>query len=383
MLWLWNNGSVWVVFAGIAAEHLAELARLAGNRLGMQRSVLLRSRLFFTVLTKLCAITTFASVFYLDYRTYLGSKLVLDLLLWEDSRDDERCGKVKYMNVLFQVLGYLVSSLILSSSESVGIALLAYVGVELVTFPLVYLALPEESKHTMCSLLLTVPGHRAGIVSGSCAITGASLCCMSPVVAATYLFIYSLGQDEQIPMYSFGLLFGLVRLGQALGPHIGDSIHKATGSLLKTGLASFWLNALGIIPGTLVYVVHSINSAEWFPFLGQYLFIAFSSILWCTAFSTLQSVENRIVLEWSTNVVESESEQATLMASTWLVSSLCCVLLAIAMQDIFLVVAVSAIFAGLCSLVGAVIYTFWFIKNDQGPYRVVNTEGRVLLNISG
>ena len=377
LLWLSAGGKLWVLFASLGVESVADLL-LA--RISVLHE-LVSSPLVYTILVKVLTIACLAAAGNSQASLFLCSVFFLRILSKQGQPPE-----TSLRSLLLQFIAPWFSSALISSAISSETALFFLIVFEILTVP-IYFSSVQVSNIVTPSYesvsVFTMPTHRAAVVVGGVALVSTAYTGLNPAVLSAYIYAQS-SRD----LAKLGVMFAFGPFVDIWGPAIMDAIHKETGSLLKTGLIAFWFSALAIMPIVMVLTIYKTKSNNdddennaWYSLHVKEGIIMGTSLLWRGAFAALASVENRIVSEWSV-AQDSVAEQRAMCAIAILVSSLANVTLAAAIP-VSAAVTISILFALVCCFLGATCYTIWFAKNDRGPWRLVDGEGRELLRVTG
>ena len=376
LLFMSSGGKIWVIFASLGSESAADLLNWGVLQKTNFRSFQF-SKLFFTLLTKALTLTLYYSAVRNIILLFIMNSFLLRLFTWQY----EEAVETRPFCLTVQCYGAIIAASIASLATTPGIAFQMYFAFEIASAGLFYDCLPskianfDDEKYNKTGIEFTMPKHNAVVVSGSTALVGTAYIAMNPMVICAFLYA-----ESSFTLYHFGFIFAFVRISKVIGPLIANKLHQQTESLLKTGLITFWLSALSLTPAMMVYSTFNIikpDQSNWLSFGTREILLAISCIAWPACFEALKIIENKIVLEWS-----NEETNDSLISIVIVTSALTYIGISPTLDDPTLIIVIST-FSTVSSFLGAVCYTVWFGRNDRGPFRVVDEEGRELLRVTG
>jgi hypothetical protein len=402
-----NLDRIWVIFAYIGIESLADLMNMITRRRKTQIKMiqkLYQSHFLYCLCIKCLNIMTVYVILFKPSQPYWF--LLLTLVRRLISRESHKYNESEHEQFqLFQWFAPILASIIVSySSNSFNFLFVILALFELITAPNFYDSLPqgrliqmsEEEERTMemfetnmaleqtssgsksilstLITIMTMPSHRATVVVGSVALCSMAVLGMSPVIIASFIYLKA-PQD----FLKLGLVFSFSQITAEFGVNVANRIHRNTGSLLRTGLILFWLCSLATVPVVFSYLGGIISNIAL-----KEIIMLLCSATWTGAFTGLQAVENKIASEWTVGREQNDAklEQRGLCSLAIIVCSFTDVMLASSLSS-SRAIAISALFVAFCSLLGAGCYTVWFTENNRGPWRLVDGEGRELLRVTG
>jgi len=167
------------------------------------------------------------------------------------------------------------------------------------------------------------------------------------------------------------------------GPVTARHLNRSSGSLMLTNLVFFWL-CFGLAATLLLVVVVSAASSSMNDGVTAAL-VAGCVVVFEGAASALNASEEELLRERTLLAVRAAAErqrQGVILTLTQVSGVLGAVVLAHLdswSQGLEALAAASA----LCTGAAAVGFSFWYVQNRLGSFRVVDQEGRLLLSVTG
>jgi len=388
LFWLKSGGDVSAIFGLLAVESFVDLFM----SLTFVAHGMIKNPALYTLLMKAATVATFLAAGHSREIWFLLGIALLRLLNWQEPTFADPVGTPQgYTSKLFQVLAPMLAAVLVAFSVSSEATLVLIVAFECLTSPVFAYSLPEKIGSGVVGATvhgtadLAMPSHRAAVVVGAIALASTASVGLNPAVISAY--IYSQSTED---LAKLGLMFAFTKWAELLGPAVANKVHHETGSLLKTGLIAFWCSALAISPAILVFSIQGFKSgtksdqgdAMWYSFGVKEIVLGSGCVLWAGAFSALIAVENRIVAEWSTAQDPVAEQRAMCAIAIMAAASANLLVLTSSLPEIHVVIT-ATLFGLVSAVLGAAVYTIWFARNDRGPWRLVDGEGRELLRVTG
>lgn len=408
LLWLLSGGSFAFVFGSMVAEASGEIAGIA-----------LRRRVGGGRWTRRAAeLGVYACVFGVHGWGLVGFVFARSVMGEEENGEEEERGRMSWV---VRMAGPLIVTMVICAASSVRSAVMVLAwcdlfvdvegeGEEEEEGDGVFGKVPLGAAAMRPKYQLALPRHGAGAVVAAYAVSMAGYPGMSVVSVAIRAFSASVvevytGESAAIPstaasppikdeydliIMCIGLIASLYLTADACGSIIvAPRVHVwMDRSLLRTGLVFFWCLALFALPAALVLSEPGHELTRPFEFTAQLILFSLSCVLWVGASSAARRVVNKLVSEWTvlgggySNFAGPEQRWTSAAAKA--VSALLCAYAATERGIDLFVVQVAVSVSVICSFLAALLYTFWYARNDIfGAFRVVDGEGRELLRISG